>query len=347
MLILMLAAAASAAPASADPDAAAPAPLPVDVHAKFGWAPDDAWAVTFERTTSHSASGGPRQETRTTARWIATVSGTPGALEVWTSGYTLDPLIGFPSYDLSGAYTAAMFAAAPSFRILPTAGLGDLLDLPTARAPAERLLDANTFLTPDTKARLRDVMPDAQVVAVVTDWWGSLVASWVEAELAQGAPVTTRIETPVPVLGGLPVGTDLTFTYEGHAPCMEEVPALCEAFGTRSTLDPAGVAAGIQTYTNALSNAQAGATLLVTALSQESSTRLVTEADDLRPRSLVIERVTRMRGTVARDPFDVEQTETRTWTFRPLPPPTSGAPAAAEPSRKPSKTPKSPKSPKP
>lgn len=279
----------------------------------FAWAPADGWNVAYTESMRRSGTG-PALSVKTRARWHLAVTGSPGALTVTASAYTLDAPSGLLPNDGAGLYARALLASAASFRLGTGGVLGDLLDLPGLRAPADKALAAAAGLTDDDRRIAASTMSDARVTALVTDWWTALVGAWAGAPLVQGQPDAFATRTPVPALANAVVQTDSTRTYDGPAACTAGGATTCEAFTLRSALNPSAAGVAIGEYSR-----RPGA-LAVASLSQETTAHLVSEANDLRPRSLSIERHTHTRGAASGTPVEVDQVETRTWTFTPAAP---------------------------
>lgn len=280
------------------------------VRPQFGWAPGDAWTVEFERVSQRSGSAGERT-VRTRSSWTMTVSGTPADLRVVASGYRFD---GGPGRDEgSEGYTAAMVAAGPSFRVGAGGALLELLDLPSWRQTADTVLSQATSLPADVRARLK--LPDSQVRALVDDWWDGLVDLWRSGDpLVIGQPERLTLQAPVPVLGNRLVQNDVSRTYAGPAACAEGQAPTCEQLTLSSSANPGALAVAIEEYTARVAG-DAGPAVAFRRIDLRSELKLLTEADDLRPRRLWVERSTRMEGTAGGKPVTATQTDTRTWTF--------------------------------
>lgn len=118
------------------------------------------------------AGARPRQETRTAARWTTTVSSVADGLEIRTSNFELDPLVGSPTNERSGGAIAAHFAAASSLRVQATGELAAVEKQP---------------------------MPEGQIEALLLHGWGILVATWLDVGHALGESVASKMSSRTPV----------------------------------------------------------------------------------------------------------------------------------------------------
>ncbi len=250
----------------------------------FAWAPGDVWAVSFERTSSRAATGNA-YTARTTSSWTMSVSGTAAALQVRASDYKTAGTTGLPANDIKEGTNASAAAAAPAFRLDATGAIVEVLDASVPRRAA-------------------------------SDWWDGLVTIWRGGTLVRGQPDSLVLKTPLAQLGGREVQNDASRVYEGPVPCAYGGASTCESFVLRSRLNPSDLAIAVADHTRSVSASQGGPPgMVVDSLAQDAVLNLVTEADDLRPRRLNVERTTRVSGHVGKNVIESTQTETRTWTF--------------------------------
>ena len=131
-----------------------------------------------------------------------------------------------------------------------------------------------------------------------------------------GPPNINALKTPLAQLGGREVQNDASRVYEGPVPCAYGGASTCESFVLRSRLNPSDLAIAVADHTRSVRASQGGPPgMVVDSMAQDAILNLVTEADDLRPRRLNIERTTRVTGHVGKNVIESTQTETRTWTF--------------------------------